>query len=147
MTAKSHRVTLKIDGETFVVDIRDVSSSPVEVVVNGQVYEVHVNSGSPDNGEPTSESPPPRAPRIARRQQELPGDGRLGREVLAPMPGDILDIQVSPGDRVSAGQPLCSLEAMKMKNTIRAGREGVIDSVHVNEGQTVAHGDLLMSFE
>ena len=63
------------------------------------------------------------------------------------MPGNILDIAVKPGDKVAARQQLCSLEAMKMKNAIRSPGEGVIASVEVAEGQSVAHGDVLFTFE
>ena len=147
MTPANHRLTITIDGETFQVELGDVSSSPVEVVVNGQTYTVRLDTERPDTGKPASERPASQAPAIVRQPSEPSGDGKLGRDVLAPMPGDILEIEVSAGDRVSVGQPLCSLEAMKMKNTIRAAHAGVIDSIHVSEGQTVAHGDLLMSFE
>jgi len=63
------------------------------------------------------------------------------------MPGSVLDIAVKPGDRVRFRQQLCSLEAMKMKNAIRSPRDGVIASVEVTPGQTVAHGDALFTFE
>ena len=63
------------------------------------------------------------------------------------MPGHIIDIVVEPGDAVSTGQALCSLEAMKMKNTIRSPRNGVIASVDVTVGQPVTYGDVLVTFE
>jgi len=66
--------------------------------------------------------------------------------VKAPMPGNILDIGVKPGDKVEFRQTLCSLEAMKMKNAIRSPRDGVIGSVEVVEGQAVSHGDVLFTF-
>ncbi len=63
------------------------------------------------------------------------------------MPGSILAILVEVGDSVSAGQELCSLEAMKMKNAIRTSRDGVIATIKVAVGQSVAHGDLLFTIE
>jgi biotin carboxyl carrier protein len=63
------------------------------------------------------------------------------------MPGNILGLAVRPGERVRVGQELCSLEAMKMRNAIRSSREGVIARVEVTEGQTVAYGDVLFTFE
>jgi len=67
--------------------------------------------------------------------------------VKAPMPGNVLGIRVKPGDKVSFKQTLCSLEAMKMKNAIRSPRDGVIATVNVTEGQAVAHGDVLFTFQ
>jgi len=63
------------------------------------------------------------------------------------MPGIVLNIAVRPGDHVDFGQRLCSLEAMKMNNAIRSPRDGVIATIHVTEGQTVLHHDLLFTFQ
>jgi biotin carboxyl carrier protein len=61
------------------------------------------------------------------------------------MPGSILAVSVGIGDRVTAGQQLCVLEAMKMRNAIRAARGGVVAEVAVAPGQTVAYGDVLFT--
>jgi len=63
------------------------------------------------------------------------------------MPGSIVNVCARPGDAVVVGQQLCTLEAMKMKNSIRATRNGVVASVEVTEGQTVAFGDVLLTFQ
>jgi biotin carboxyl carrier protein len=67
--------------------------------------------------------------------------------VPAPLPGVIVAVSVQPGAEVSLGQELCVLEAMKMKNAIRAPRAGRIVSVHVAVGQTVKHRDVLVEYE
>jgi biotin carboxyl carrier protein len=66
--------------------------------------------------------------------------------VAAPIPGVILSVGVKTGDEVKTGQELCILEAMKMKNTIRAARDGKIASVHVSAGDQVSHGQALMDY-
>jgi len=63
------------------------------------------------------------------------------------MPGDIVAVEVRPGVSVSAGDVICVLEAMKMKNLIRAPRDGVIASVEVSPGQSVDYGAVLVKFE
>ena len=65
--------------------------------------------------------------------------------VNAPMPGNILDVRVKPGDSVKAGDTLVVLEAMKMENEISAPQDGTIASVNVAKGDTVGSGDLLCS--
>jgi len=59
----------------------------------------------------------------------------------------IVAIEVKPGDAVKAGQPLCTLEAMKMKNVIRAGRDGTIAEVHIKVGDQVQHNQLMFTYE
>ena len=63
--------------------------------------------------------------------------GASGKELTAPLPGVIVAVMVKPGDSVSHGQELCTLEAMKMKNAIKSHRDGTIDSVAVTVGDQV----------
>ena len=65
--------------------------------------------------------------------------------VKAPMPGNILDVKVSAGASVKAGDVLVILEAMKMENEILAPQDGTVASVNVNKGDTVNSGDVLVS--
>jgi biotin carboxyl carrier protein len=79
---------------------------------------------------------------LARRER---GAGREGPQVVrAPLPGRIVRVWVSAGDTVEAGAPLCSLDAMKMENEIRAARAGTIERVSVAPGAHVEHGDELV---
>jgi pyruvate carboxylase len=64
--------------------------------------------------------------------------------VAAPMPGMIVTVAVKAGQSVKAGDPLVSVEAMKMETQIRADRDAVVKAVHVRPGETVAARDLLV---
>jgi biotin carboxyl carrier protein len=64
--------------------------------------------------------------------------------VYALIPGVVDSIAVQAGDAVAVGQVLCALEAMKMKNAIRASRAGQIARLHVVVGQHVRHNDPLV---
>jgi biotin carboxyl carrier protein len=66
--------------------------------------------------------------------------------VRAPIPGVIVSIVVNVGEAVNVGQELCVLEAMKMKNSIRATRAGQIATIHVNIGQQVKHNEPLVEY-
>jgi biotin carboxyl carrier protein len=66
------------------------------------------------------------------------------QQVAAPMPGKIVRVLVKKGEGVVARQPLVVIEAMKMENELRAGREGTIAEVHAQEGQSVEAGALLV---
>jgi biotin carboxyl carrier protein len=63
------------------------------------------------------------------------------------MPGTILDIKVSPGDAVKAGDILLILEAMKMENEIIAPSTGTVDTIQVSKGSSVNAGDVLLSIK
>lgn len=84
------------------------------------------------------------APAAAGRR---PAPGRAGRSVTSPMPGVILSIEVAVGTTVQRGQTLLVLEAMKMKNEIKAERDGTIAAVLVKAGAQVKHRDVLVEYE
>jgi len=65
-------------------------------------------------------------------------------EVGAPMPGTVLEVHVAEGDTVSAGDPLLTLEAMKMETVVRAPVDGAVEEVCVDEKTPVLGGDLLV---
>ena len=65
--------------------------------------------------------------------------------ILAPMPGTIVDVQVSPGERVNKGRALMILEAMKMENEILAPHDCTIGQTHVAKGASVNAGDILVT--
>ena len=68
-------------------------------------------------------------------------------EILAPMPGLVLQVHVGPGDNVKQGDSLLVLEAMKMENDIKAHFDGVVRSVQVGTGDAVGKGAVLIEFE
>jgi biotin carboxyl carrier protein len=74
---------------------------------------------------------------------ELPDE----RKILAVIPGTIQRLMVSVGEEVSIGDSMMILEAMKMRNEIKAPQNGVIKKVNVKEGEHVSKAHLLLEFE
>ncbi|MFP3854120.1 MAG: biotin/lipoyl-containing protein [Anaerolineales bacterium] len=146
------QLKLSIGGKPFVVELGDLEASPISVTVNGQEYQAEIEAAERETPAITEAAPVapsvsgPVASPVKPKRPVTPTAG-AGDEVRSPMPGDILDIKVKAGDQVSVGDHLCSLEAMKMKSAIRSARDGVIATVEVSEGQAVAHGDVLITFE
>jgi glutaconyl-CoA/methylmalonyl-CoA decarboxylase subunit gamma len=76
----------------------------------------------------------------------LPSDS-FHPELVAPMPGTILSIEVKPGDSVKRGQTVLILEAMKMKNAIKSSQDAIVREIVIEPGKTVRFGDVLVKFE
>jgi biotin carboxyl carrier protein len=72
---------------------------------------------------------------------------KKARHVAAAMPGRVLRVLVKAGDRVTQGQSILVLEAMKMENEVKSPRDGVVASVEAAAGQAVSQGDVLVRFE
>ena len=67
--------------------------------------------------------------------------------LLCPMPGLIVQVEVAVGDEVQEGQSLCTVEAMKMENILRAERKSVVSKIHVAPGDSLAVDTIIMEFE
>jgi biotin carboxyl carrier protein len=141
MSEQSLRII--VNGKPYLVEVDDLTASPISVRVNGKPFSVEI--------EPFRESPSgpavPSPAEVSAAPKAVGAPGPSVKEVIAPMPGNIMDIRVGVGDHVSYKQELCNLEAMKMKNSIRSPRDGVIAAIKVREGQTVAYGDVLFVFQ
>ena len=165
-----------IGNKTYHVEIPDPGAVPLAVIVDGQPFEVSIvgtelNSvravppAEPPHSAPAP-APLPHPPRVTVARPATPAHASFpvgeetpspwpeaqGREddvhgeVVAPMPGTILSVEVEAGQHVEAGQVLITLEAMKMKNPIRTTHPGVVAEIMVQPGEAVAYGDPLVRF-
>lgn len=82
----------------------------------------------------------------SKNSNQRPGtrDQRRSYEVRAPMPARVVDIHVTPGASVTAGQSVLVVEAMKMQNDLHAPTAGTIEAIHVAAGQAVEANQLLV---
>jgi biotin carboxyl carrier protein len=144
---------VKIDNQTYTVEIGDLSSRPIIATIDDEQFEVwpelengratplaQQNGTSPALLHQTSAFPLP--------QSTVPTapSGERSKVVRAPIPGMITEVLVQAGQSVTAKQPLCVLEAMKMHNTIYATHAGVIANVAITAGQHVKHSDIMIEF-
>lgn len=120
------------------------------ITVNGTPYNVTVEDAT-GSAAPVASAPaapaaaPASAPAPAPTAAPAAPAAAGSVSVDAPMPGNILDIKVSNGASVKAGDVLVILEAMKMENDIVAPQDGTVASVNVNKGDTVEAGQTLVS--
>ncbi|MFP4158671.1 MAG: acetyl/propionyl/methylcrotonyl-CoA carboxylase subunit alpha [Desulfobacterales bacterium] len=66
--------------------------------------------------------------------------------IRCPMPGQVVEVRVKPGERVYRGQEVVILESMKMESGVASPRDGIVDEVKVEEGRAVESGDILVTF-
>ena len=109
------------------------------VNVNGTTYEICVEEITAAEATVAAPVAAP-APAAAPAPTAAPAGGE---KVVAPMPGNILSVNVQNGASVKKGDVLMILEAMKMENEIMAPVDGVVSAVSVTKGQTVETGALL----
>ena len=133
----SQKIWVEVEGERFLVEILDINQRPITAIVEGSRFELELDEINPELENRTEPK--------SLQTHSVPGGAVC--EVTSPMPGDIVQILVAPGQAVKAGDPLCVLDAMKMKNTIHAPQDGRIEKIFVTEGQTVEFGTELLRFK
>jgi len=142
------KIHVKIQDKTFEVRIGDTLARPIQAIVDGEVFEVWPEEMMlPSSEHRVTPSPQAAHPVKSADIGEVKGNPKVeGKMVSAPIPGVIISVAVSEGDSVTYGQELCVLEAMKMKNSIRSGKAGVISRIMISVGDQVSQNQTLMEY-
>ena len=122
---------LSVGGEPLVLKVDKITHG-FRIRFRGADIKVHVRT--------------PRQAELAKLMPEkLPPD--TSKLLLCPMPGLIVKVNVAEGDEVQEGQALCTVEAMKMENILRAERKGIVKAVKAAAGDSMAVDEVIIEFE
>lgn len=157
-----------VKGVDYEVEIQDIEGNIANVTVNGIPFEVEMKqpvkagkqkfrianevrsdkggASSADSAKTSPSSTTTAANTEAAASKKVSASAG-GKPVVAPLPGTINDIKVKVGDKVSAGDTVVILEAMKMQNNIEAETSGTVASINVNKGDAVMEGDTLVTIK
>jgi propionyl-CoA carboxylase alpha chain len=122
---------MTVDGAPLVLKVDKITQG-FRLRTRGADLKVHVRS--------------PRQAELARLmpEKQAPDTSKL---LLCPMPGLIVKIDVEEGQEVQEGQALCTVEAMKMENILRAEKKGVVSKINAGPGDSLRVDDVIMEFE
>ena len=123
--------SLDVEGEPLLLKVGKVTGG-FRVRSRGADLKVHVRT-------------PRQAELAALMPEKLPPD--TSKMLLCPMPGLIVKVNVAEGDEVQEGQALCTVEAMKMENILRAEKRAVVTKINAGPGDSLAVDDVIMEFE
>jgi len=139
-----------IGDNPYEVKINSIEGALAYVEVNGIKYEIDITDSSLETTlqplavqAPISAAPALQSQPSGQTASKKSSAGTNG--LNSPMPGLIHKINVSVGDTVNAGDTLIIIEAMKMENKINAIKSGIIETIHVKEGESVLEGALLLN--
>ncbi|WP_421701178.1 acetyl-CoA carboxylase biotin carboxylase subunit [Aliiroseovarius sp.] len=123
--------TLMVDGEPLVLKTGKVPGG-FRIRTRGADMDVHVRT--------------PRQAQLASLMPEkiAPDTSKM---LLCPMPGLVVKVDVEVGDEVQEGQALCTIEAMKMENILRAEKKGKVSKINAGAGDSLAVDEVIMEFE
>lgn len=133
-----------IRGNNYEVDILSFESGIAKLEVNGTSYNVELQKQ-----EHTAKTPI-----LVRSVVANPADAHKIKKsgsklfkVVAPLPGNIMQLFVKEGDQIKKEDKLLIYEAMKMENKLLSEKDGVIKSIHVKPGDSVLQDELLIELE
>ncbi len=129
----------KINGKEYNVAVNSVDGGNASVTVNGVDYNVEVEGGvkaSEGQAARTPEASQAPAPQTAP-VSSAPKPAGAGKDIVSPLPGVIISVDVKEGAAVKRGQKVAVIEAMKMENDILADCDGTVTAVHVSKGDSV----------
>ena len=138
------KFSFTINGNDYEVEIKKFENRKARIEVNGTCYNVELNE----------EEQTTKTPILVRSKVKKPVDSHKIQKsesavftVKAPLPGNIMQIFVKPGDEVKKDDPLLLYEAMKMENKILCEKDGVVSDIKVNLGDNVLQDDVLMDIK
>ena len=134
----------KIDPNTKANDGRQTQSGRYSVVVNGSRYNVEVSEGFNDSIQVKSIT---EVEGKSVKSAKSAVAGATENDIVASLPGAVHKILVSAGDHVKKGQAIVVLEAMKMEIEVKAPKDGIIGSIEVSKGQSVANNQVVAKFK
>jgi len=133
-----------IRGNEYEVEIKSLEDNIAKIDVNGTQYNVELQKKAQTSKTPVLVRKPvvhsPDSAKIKQQQSSL-------HKVIAPLPGNIVKIFVKEGDTIGEGDNLLIYEAMKMENTLKAEKPGVVKSLKVKEGDAVLQDAVLIEVE
>ncbi len=128
----------------YSVKIINIEDNVAEIDINGTIYKVDIHTQKQITKTPklTRTTAPPNYDPGQRTNK--PTDKKGVGTIKSPLPGTILEIKKKIGDKVSVGDTILVMEAMKMENDIKADCNGVITAIKVNINDAILEGDILV---
>ncbi len=140
--------SVEIDGEHYEVDCHKLEADFYSFLIGGRSYEVSVEASR--NGYRVRHGAAEQLVTLSdpgRQAREKRADTKGTAAVVSAMPGKVVRVLVSVGDKVEAGQGVMVVEAMKMENEITAPKPGRVSSIAVQPEETVESGGELLVIE
>ena len=134
----------KVDPNAKANEGRQTQSGRYSVVVNGSRYNVEVSEGFNDSIQVKSIT---EVEGKSVKSAKSAVAGATENDIVASLPGAVHKILVSAGDHVKKGQAIVVLEAMKMEIEVKAPKDGIIGSIEVSKGQSIASNQVVAKFK
>ena len=156
-TGKPGVAQITVDGKTYAIESNSrLNDIRIEGTCNGKPFTAQIERGTLKNPlalqvqhNGTRIEALVMSPRMAELHKLMPykAPPDLSRFVLSPMPGLLVEVSVTPGQKVQAGERVAVIEAMKMENVLFAAQDGVVKKVVAAKGESLTVDQMIVEFE
>jgi len=157
VASKPNAAKITVGKKVYEIESRSrLNDIRIEGTVNGKTFTAQVERGTLKNPlalqvqhNGTRIEALVMSPRMAELHKLMPfkAPPDLSRFVLSPMPGLLVEVAVTPGQKVQAGERVAVIEAMKMENVLFAAQDGVVKKVVANKGESLTVDQMIVEFE
>jgi propionyl-CoA carboxylase alpha chain len=154
---QSGKAIIKVGESHYIIESHSrLNDVRITGSVNGKPFTAQVERGTPKNPlvlqvqhNGTRIEALVVSPRMAELHQMMPfkTPPDMSRFVLSPMPGLLVNVAVTPGQKVQAGERVAVIEAMKMENILFAAHDGVVKKVMASQGESLTVDQVIVEFE
>jgi propionyl-CoA carboxylase alpha chain len=154
---QSGKAIIKVGENHYIIESHSrLNDVRISGTVNGKPFTAQVERGTPKNPlalqvqhNGTRIEALVVSPRMAELHQMMPfkTPPDMSRFVLSPMPGLLVNVAVTPGQKVQAGERVAVIEAMKMENILFAAHDGVVKKVMASQGESLSVDQVIVEFE
>ena len=154
---QSGKAIIKVGQSHYIIESHSrLNEICISGTVNGKPFTAQVERGTPKNPlalqiqhNGTRIQALVVSPRMAELHQMMPfkSPPDMSRFVLSPMPGLLVNVAVTPGQKVQAGERVAVIEAMKMENILFAAHDGVVKKVMASQGESLTVDQVIVEFE
>jgi propionyl-CoA carboxylase alpha chain len=154
---QSGKAIIKVGENHYIIESHSrLNDVRITGTVNGKPFTAQVERGTPKNPlalqvqhNGTRIEALVVSPRMAELHQMMPfkTPPDMSRFVLSPMPGLLVNVAVTPGQKVQAGERVAVIEAMKMENILFAAHDGVVKKVMASQGESLTVDQVIVEFE
>ena len=154
---QSGKAIIKVGDSHYIIESHSrLNDVRIAGTVNGKPFTAQVERGTPKNPlalqiqhNGTRIEALVVSPRMAELHQMMPfkTPPDMSRFVLSPMPGLLVNVAVTPGQKVQAGERVAVIEAMKMENILFAAHDGVVKKVMASQGESLTVDQVIVEFE
>ena len=136
----NNKLQIRVGTKWYQVVVEDITSDPVNVLVDGEMYEVSLTDAAISSEQEKNSQAKTHSMNLDETHDTHESQNVDHKFFNSPMPGSVISVSVNVGDSLEIGDQVCILDSMKMQLSVISDVSGEVTSIVVNPGDQVSQG-------